>query len=156
MNHISLKKVRRAATKGLSVGLSATTTLWLVGSSLIYAVPVAHASNDAVVSDITASNPRIAPNGESELAVLGVNIQMDVNPNGVDKRLQSVALQLKSDDAAATDQSALANMETGRLYADSGLSGTGGQFDTNDALVNTATRTEAGGAATTLTATATP
>lgn len=144
---LSKTKLRRAATRGLSVGLSATTSLWLVGSSVFLAVPGAHASNDAVVSDITPSNPRIAPNGESELAVLGVNIQMDANPGGVDKRLQSAVVQLKSDDAAATDQSALANVETGRLYADSGLSGTGGQFDSNDALVNTATRTEAGGAA---------
>src|SRR3989344_653253 len=124
MTHISLKKVRRAATKGLSVGLSATTTLWLVGTSLITAVPVAHASNDAVVADITAANPRIAPNGESELAVLGVNIIMDANTGNQDKRLQSFAMQLKSDDG--TDEAALSNVETVRLYSDSGLSGTGG------------------------------
>ena len=150
MNHLIKRgQLRRAASKTLSVTLSATTTLWLVGSSLFLGVPVASASNDAVVSDITATNPRIAPLGESELAVLGVNIIMDANDANNNKTLQSFVVQLKSDDG--NDRSALANIETARFYSDSGLSGTGGQFDSNDALVQTVTRTEAG-AATTLAA----
>jgi len=135
---LSKTKVRRAAARGLSVGLSATTTLWLAGSSLLFMVPVAHASNDAVVADITSANPRIAPNGESELAVLGVNIIMDANTGAQDKRLQSFVAQFKSDDGA--DEAALSNIETVRLYSDSGLSGTGGVFDSNDALIDTVTR----------------
>ena len=99
MNHLIKRgRVRRVASKAVSVTLSTTTTLWLVGSSLFLGVPVASASNDAVVSDITATNPRIAPLGESELAVLGVNIIMDANDANNNKTLQSFVVQLKSDD----------------------------------------------------------
>ena len=101
MNHlIKGKQLRRAASKALSITLSATTSLWLVGSSVFLGAPVALASNDAVVSDITSSNPRIAPLGQSELAVLGINIVMDANDGTHNKTLQSFVVQLRSDDAA--------------------------------------------------------
>ena len=104
---------------------------------------MALASNDAVVSDITSSNPRIAPLGQSELAVLGINIVMDANDGTHNKTLQSFVVQLRSDDAAGVGEAALSNIETARFYSDSGLSGTGGQFDSQDALVDAVSRASA-------------
>jgi len=144
MNHLIKRgQLRRAASKTLSVTLSATTTVWLVGSSLFMGVPSALASNDAVVSDITSTNPRIAPLGESELAVLGINIVMDANDGTHSKALQSFVVQLKSDDGAGNGEAALSNIETARFYSDSGLSGTGGVFDSNDALIDAVSRASA-------------
>ena len=145
---MSLNKAKRAARKGLSVGLTATTTLWLAGSSLIVAVPAAHAlGNEAVVTDITGDNPRIAADGESERVMLGLNLARTDNTDTV--QMQSLRVGLSSDDGGDAE-SALANIETVRFYRDSSLSGTNGVFDSNDSLVHSVTRTEAGAVSGTL------
>jgi len=146
MPNISKRTLRRAATKGLSITLTATTTLWLAGSSILLTVPIAQAqSNEAIVSSITGSSPRIAAAGESEREVLGVNLTRVSNSSIY--KLGSLAVHFRSADTvnAGIGQSALANIEIVRLYADSSLAGTNGVFDSNDVLVATATRTETGG-----------
>jgi len=142
MNHLIKRgQLRRAASKTLSITLSATTSLWLVGSSVVMTLPVAQAANNEVsVTDVTGTNPRIAANGESERVFLGLNMTRTDTTATV--QLNGVRVRLTSDDT--NTESAQANIETVRLYTDSSLSGTNGVFDNNDALLASVSRTEAG------------
>lgn len=146
---MSSTKLRRAAKKTLSVGLTATTSLWLTGSAFLVAVPAAHASNQAVSTDVTGDNPRIASNGESERVFLGLNLIRTDNTDVV--QLGFVQVHLGSNDSGA--EAAVANVEEVRLYADSTLLGTNGSFEESDGLIHSVVATETGGASTTVSTT---
>lgn len=131
---ISTKKLRRAATKGVSVALSATTSLWLAGSSMFFAVPAAHAADEVVVTDVTGDNPRIAADGESERVFLGLNVLTSATSTDT-VHLQTVQVDLVPVDSSPSGderEATAANIETVRVYSDSSLTGTNGTFDEND------------------------
>ena len=108
----------------------------------VFYIQTANATNDASVANLsgTENNPRIAADGESELAVLGLNLLRGNSDDTVE--LNSVKVHITSQDSSA--EAAVSNIETVRLYRDSRLAGINGLFDQNDALLKEVTRTKTG------------
>ena len=138
------KKFTKKLQKSISTMVMITTIVWMSGIAMI--APVFAYSNEATTSDITGTDPKIAANGESALAVLGINVVRVDNTDVME--LNGVEVLLYSDDTL--NEAAVANIETVDIYADSSLSGTPGVYDSADTLVRSVSRAESGRLSTTV------